>query len=248
MGNFLSRGDNGMTPRHLSESTDQPENASRAEPIVSEKTVTPRRPLGLAARLQTVTGVLQALAVFIVAVTGVIAAVPPFRNAVSGLFKNQSSASSAAQQTTRVAAGGNRGLTSPSGNQPGACPAPHPVTLFIPRETGSHVSVTFQTNCNLSAARKYVLIEEIPHVGKPEPHPVYFVKAAVPSLQAGQTYPARFVLKEPVHTRAEFYVISVTTGGMEALRQNEVVDHGSLELPSGWRRESATEWHVKGWS
>lgn len=249
MGHLLSpRGDNGMTPRHSATSSGAPDGSSGKDSGGGEPAEASRKRPGLAARLQTVTGVLQALAVCIGALTAVFVAIPPLRHAISGLFQAEPAMTPARQETPSTAAGRNRQRRSPSGPASAACRSPHPVALFMPSETGSKVSATFQVNCTSSADRKYLLIEKVPHVGEPVSHPVYFVKATLPRLMAGQTHPASFVLKEPVHTRAEFYVISVTTGGMMALRQNQVVDHGILQLPSGWRRESSIRWHTKGWN
>jgi hypothetical protein len=116
-----------------------------------------------------------------------------------------------------------------------------------PSETGSNVNATFRAHCTLSASREYVLIEMVPQVGEP-PHPVYFVKATLPRLMAGQAYRASFVINEPVGTRAEFYVISVPAGGIKELQENQVVDNGILGLPSSSRHESPVRWHTKGWS
>jgi hypothetical protein len=128
------------------------------------------------------------------------------------------------------------------------CRAGQAVTLYLPEDTGSKVGVTFRADCDLNPARHYLLIEELFHVGKVNPHSLYFVKAGVRRLRANAVATAQFVLKEPVHTQAEFYVISVDSGGLAALSQNQVADHGILQLPQGWRRESPIRWHVKGWS
>ena len=75
----------------------------------------------------------------------------------------------------------------------------------------------------------------------------YFVKASIPRLKIGQTSSRDFELKEPVGTRAQFWVASVDNGGLQALNQNQVVDNGHLYLPSGTIQESSISWHRKGW-
>jgi hypothetical protein len=236
-----------MTPQHSARSSGASDDSSGKDSGGAEPAEESRKHSGLAARLQTVTGVLQALAVCIGALTAVFVAVPPLRHAISALFQAEPGATPARQETPSAAAGQDPPRRSPSGPASAVCRSPHPVALFMPSRTGSKVSVTFQVSCTLSADRKYLLIEKVPHVGGPVPHPVYFVKATLPRLTAGQLHRASFVLKEPVHTRAQFYAISVTPGGMMALWQNQVRDHGILRLPSGWRRESSIRWHTKEW-
>ena len=86
-----------------------------------------------------------------------------------------------------------------------------------------------------------------PPVPYPPAGPVYFVKTTIPHLKAGQASSKNFELKEPVGTSAQFWVISVDNGGLQALNQNQVIDQGHLYLPSGTIRQSAVSWHKKGW-
>jgi hypothetical protein len=71
------------------------------------------------------------------------------------------------------------------------------------------------TVCAVPAGLAYLVIEKIPNVDPDNPHPVYFVKATIPHLEVGQTSSKDFVLKEPIGTKAEFWVISVDNGGCE---------------------------------
>jgi DNA-binding XRE family transcriptional regulator len=127
------------------------------------------------------------------------------------------------------------------------CHEPFPLSLQIPPETGAHVGVTVEAVCAVPAGRTYLVIEKIPDVDPTNPHPVYFVKASIPRLKIGQTSSRDFELKEPVGTSAQFWVVSVDNGGLQALNQNQVVDNGHLFLPSGTIQESSVSWHRKGW-
>lgn len=127
------------------------------------------------------------------------------------------------------------------------CRAPFPLVLQIPPETGARVGVTIEAVCAVPAGRTYLVIEKLPDVDPSNPHPVYFVKASIPRLKIGQTSSRDFELKEPVGTRAQFWVASVGNGGLQALNQNQVVDNGHLYLPSGTIQESSISWHRKGW-
>jgi len=132
-------------------------------------------------------------------------------------------------------------------SQAGACREPFPLVLQIPPQTGAQVGVTVEAVCAVPAGRTYLVIEKVPDVDPSNPHPVYFVKASIPRLKAGQTSSKSFELKEPVGTSAQFWVISVDSGGLQALSQNQVVDQGHLYLPTGTIQESAISWHRKGW-
>lgn len=128
------------------------------------------------------------------------------------------------------------------------CRASYPVTLEIPSKTGSSVGITTGANCDLDRSRTYLVIEEIPKVSRlTNPHPVYFVKARLHYLMARQAESAQFILKEPVGTWAEFFVISVNNVELLALQQNQVRDHGILQLPNGTRTVSRVSWHMKAW-
>jgi hypothetical protein len=127
------------------------------------------------------------------------------------------------------------------------CHASHPLVLQIPPKTGAHVGVTVEAVCAVPVGLAYLVIEKIPNVDPDNPHPVYFVKATIPHLEVGQASSKDFVLKEPIGTKAEFWVISVDNGGLQALRQNQVVDNGMLSLPSGTIQESPLYWHTKSW-
>jgi transcriptional regulator with XRE-family HTH domain len=128
------------------------------------------------------------------------------------------------------------------------CRAAYPVTLDIPSQTGSSVGITTRASCDLISGRTYLVMEELPNVDpKRNPHPVYYIKAQIPYLKAGQASSAQFILKEPVGTKAEFFVVSVDNAGFRALGQNQVVDNGILQLPLGTRQESSASWHLKGW-
>jgi hypothetical protein len=100
--------------------------------------------------------------------------------------------------------------------------------------------------CAVPAALAYLVIEKVPNVDPDNPHPVYFVKATIPHLEVGQTSSKDFVLKEPIGTKAEFWVISVDNGGCEPSAKIRVVDNGMLSLPSGTIQESLY-WHTKSW-
>jgi transcriptional regulator with XRE-family HTH domain len=141
------------------------------------------------------------------------------------------------------------GLTWPIITQRHAAPcnAAYPLVLQIPPQTGAHVGVTVEAVCDVPADRTYLVIEKIPDVDPTNPHPAYYVKATIPHLTTSQTSSKEFILKEPVGTRAEFLVISVDNGGLRALGQNQVVDHGILFLPSGTIQASPIVWHTKGW-
>jgi transcriptional regulator with XRE-family HTH domain len=128
-----------------------------------------------------------------------------------------------------------------------ACPAVYPVHLEIPPETGPRVEVSFEAVCTLAAGRTYRVIEEVLDVDPSNPHHAYYVKADVPQLRAGQVSTAQFTLGEPVGTRADFFVVSVDNGGLRALGQNQVADHGLLFLPPATRRESRSEPHRRIW-
>jgi hypothetical protein len=120
--------------------------------------------------------------------------------------------------------------------------------LQIPAKTGSRVGVTVEAVCDTPADRNYLVVEKLPDVDPhSNPHAVYYVKTTIPHLAVGHASSKNFVLKEPVDTRAQFWVISVDSGGLQALSQNQVVDHGVLYLPSGTIQETAVTWHVKGW-
>lgn len=127
------------------------------------------------------------------------------------------------------------------------CHARYPLVLQIPPQTGAHVGVTVEAVCAVPTGRDYLVLEKVPDVDPSNPHPVYFVKAVIPHLNIRQISSKKFVLKEPVGTSAEFWVISVDNGGWQALHQNNVVDDGSLFLPSGTVQESRISWHKKGW-
>jgi transcriptional regulator with XRE-family HTH domain len=127
------------------------------------------------------------------------------------------------------------------------CHARYPLVLQIPPQTGTDVGVTVEAVCAVPAGRDYLVMEKLPDVDRSNPHPVYFVKAVIPHLNTRQVSSRNFVLKEPVGTSAEFWVISVDNGGWQALHQNNVVDAGSLFLPSGTIQESRISWHKKGW-
>ena len=127
------------------------------------------------------------------------------------------------------------------------CHVAYPVILHIPAETGTSVGVTVEAACNLDPDRTYLVVEKIPDVDPANPHPAWYIKAQLPHLAANQTNSQDFDIKEPVGTWAEFYVISVDNGGLQALSQNQVVDNGILQLPSGTRQESIISWHLKGW-
>lgn len=127
------------------------------------------------------------------------------------------------------------------------CHASYPLVLQIPPKTGAHVGVTVEAVCAVPAGLTYLVIEKIPDVDPENPHPAYYVKATIPHLKVGQTSSKDFVLKEPIGTKAEFWVISVDNGGLRALSQNQVVDNGILSLPSGTIQESPLYWHTKGW-
>jgi transcriptional regulator with XRE-family HTH domain len=127
------------------------------------------------------------------------------------------------------------------------CHATYPVILQIPAQTGTSVGITAEAVCNLDPDRTYLVVEKIPDVDPKNPHPAWYIKAQLPHLDANQANSQKFDIKEPVGTRAEFYVISVDNGGLQALYQNQVVDNGILQLPSGTRRESHINWHLKGW-
>lgn len=127
------------------------------------------------------------------------------------------------------------------------CHARYPLVLQIPPKTGARVGVTVEAKCAIPVGLTYLVVEKIPNVDPKNPHPVYFVKAAIPYLKVGQTSSKKFVLKEPVGTRAQFLVISADNGGLKALSQNQVVDNGILFLPSGAIQESPLYWHTKGW-
>jgi transcriptional regulator with XRE-family HTH domain len=127
------------------------------------------------------------------------------------------------------------------------CHAAYPVVLHIPAETGTSVGITAEAVCNLDPHRTYLVVEKIPDVDPKNPHPAWYIKAQLPHLDANQANSQNFDIKEPVGIRAEFYVISVDNGGLQALGQNQVVDNGILQLPSGTRQESTISWHLKGW-
>jgi hypothetical protein len=127
------------------------------------------------------------------------------------------------------------------------CYSSHPLLLQIPPKTGAHVGVTVEAVCAVPVGPTYLVIEKIPNVDPHNPHPAYFVKATIPHLEVGQISSKDFVLKEPIGTKAEFWVISVDNGGLRALSQNQVVDNGILFLPSGTIQESPIFWHTKGW-
>ena len=127
------------------------------------------------------------------------------------------------------------------------CSASYPLALQIPPKTGAHVGVTVEAVCAVPVGLTYLVIETIPNVDPDNPHPAYFVKATIPHLKIGQTTSKNFLLKEPIGTKAEFWVISVDNGGLRALSQNQVVDNGILFLPSGTIQESPVYWHTKGW-
>jgi hypothetical protein len=131
---------------------------------------------------------------------------------------------------------------------PQPCRAAYPVDLQIPAQTGGSFGVTMKANCTLDPDRTYLLVEEIPNVDPKNPHPVYFVKAELSPMKSGGNTSAQLLIKEPVGTRAEFFVISVDPAGNRALGQNRVVDDGALQLPEGHRQESAVMWHERGWS
>jgi hypothetical protein len=126
------------------------------------------------------------------------------------------------------------------------CRSTYPAMLDIPDETGSVVHASVLAACNFSDSRMYLVIEKVFNVSSnTNPHSVDFIKASVSQLSAGQEDHVSFILKEPVDTKATFFVISVNHSELEALRKHEVVDHGILHLPPGARVESATEEHVK---
>jgi transcriptional regulator with XRE-family HTH domain len=132
-------------------------------------------------------------------------------------------------------------------NGTATCHAVYPVLLYMPAETGTSVGITEEAMCSLDPDRTYLVVEKIPDVDPVNPHPAWYIKAQLPHLDASQTNSQYFDIKEPVGTRAEFYVISVDTGGLQALGQNQVVDNGILQLPFGTRQESIIRWHLKGW-
>lgn len=132
-------------------------------------------------------------------------------------------------------------------HQVAACHTADPVVLQIPAETGTSVGITTEAVCSLDPNRTYLVVEKVPDVDPTNPHPAWYIKAQLPHLDANQTNSQNFDIKEPVGTRAEFYVISVDNGGLQALGQNQVVDNGILQLPAGTRRESIISWHLKGW-
>ena len=125
------------------------------------------------------------------------------------------------------------------------CSASYPLVLQIPPETGANVSVTVKAVCATPAAMTYLIIEKIPNVDPKNPHPVYYIKATIPHLDAGQTSSENFVLNEPFGTKAQFLAISVNGDGLRALSQNRVVDNGILSLPPGALQESPLYWHTK---
>jgi hypothetical protein len=126
------------------------------------------------------------------------------------------------------------------------CRSTYPAMLDIPHETGSVVHASVLAACNFSDSRMYLVIEKVFDVSSnTNPHSVDFVKAPVSQLSAGQEDHVSFILREPVGTKATFFVVSVNHSELEALRKHQVVDHGILHLPSGARVESATEEHVK---
>lgn len=127
------------------------------------------------------------------------------------------------------------------------CHTAYPVVLQIPAKTGTSVGITTEAVCNLDTDRTYLVVEKIPDVDPTNPHPAWYIKAQLPHLDANQTNSQNFDIREPVGTLAEFYVISVDNGGLQVLYQNQVVDNGILQLPSGTRRESVIRWHLKGW-
>lgn len=128
-----------------------------------------------------------------------------------------------------------------------ACDAPYPLTLQIPPQTGSRVGVAVEAVCDVPSDRTYLVIEKLSDVDPHNPHPAYYVKATIPHLATGQASSQNFVLREPVGTRAQFWVISVDNGGLEEIKQNQVADHGILYLPSGAIQETLISWHTKGW-
>lgn len=132
-------------------------------------------------------------------------------------------------------------------HQAAACHAADPVVLQIPAETGTSVGITTEAICSLDPDRTYLVMEKVPDVDPANPHPAWYIKAQLPHLDANQTSPQNFDIREPVGTMAQFYVISVDNGGLQALSQNQVVDNGILQLPVGTRRESIISWHLKGW-
>lgn len=125
------------------------------------------------------------------------------------------------------------------------CSASYPLVLQIPPETGANVSVTVKAVCATPAGMTYLVIEKIPNVDPKNPHPVYYIKATIPHLDAGQTSSENFVLNEPFGTKAQFWAISVDGDGLRALSQNQVVDNGVLALPPGALQESPLYWHTK---
>jgi hypothetical protein len=126
------------------------------------------------------------------------------------------------------------------------CRSTYPAVLDIPHETGSVVHASVLATCNFSDSRMYLVIEKVFNVSSnTNPHSVDFVKASVSQLTAGQKDHVSFILKEPVGTKATFFVISVNHSELEALRKHQVADHGILHLPPGARMESTTEKHVK---
>lgn len=125
------------------------------------------------------------------------------------------------------------------------CSASYPLVLQIPPETGANVSVTVKAVCATPAGMTYLVIEKIPNVDPKNPHPVYYIKATIPHLDAGQKSSENFVLNEPFGTKAQFLAISVNGDGLRALSRNQVADNGILSLPPGALQESPFYWHTK---
>ncbi len=127
------------------------------------------------------------------------------------------------------------------------CALDHPISLHVPPQSGERMSVTAEIRCALPADRRYFVVEEVPNVDVRNPHPAFYVKAQVSEVRIGASSVLSMILKEPVTTRAKFYVISVDEAGERALEENRVIDNGLLDLPEGSRQESAVGWHVKAW-
>jgi hypothetical protein len=126
------------------------------------------------------------------------------------------------------------------------CQTLHPAILFIKPQGPSPATAKVVAACDFNNARIYLIIEKVINVSSnTNPHPVYFIKATLPHLQTGRAHTSRFVLKEPVGTEADFYVISVNHAGLLAMGQNQVVDHGILQLPAETRQESDIEVHIR---